>query len=212
MIQKIKTVKLTEKELTNLISESVKKIISEQNFYTDDLIEYARLVPEQTGLNVVIYVDDGGAYKRNGHPLWLFMQNNYNNDNDVVPVVISKKPYIIGNENTLNISQRDLTDVLMFAKINSKLLNDFANDKIGHLEFYQQCRKGIKLPSYVTEMATLKPKDSNLPTTIWIDEGTSPQHGPRVKFQVSNEQHTTREFASMTISKEPIVFNLPKKM
>ena len=63
----------------------------------------------------------------------------------------------------------------------------------------------------LNEMATLYPKVSGLPTILWIDEGTNPQHGMRIKFKASDEQTNTRQFTSMSISQNPQIFNLPKK-
>lgn len=207
----MKTIKINEEELKKIIKEETKKVLKEQIFYTDELIEYAKLIPEKTGLPVTIYVDDGGAYKRNKHSLWVFMQNDYNNKAKVIPITVSYNPQILVPENQINIPLNYVNEVLMFIKNNVKLLKDFADEKVSHLDFYDSYKKGIRLPAYVTEMSTLRSKDSGLPVTIWIDEGSSPQHDPRIKFQASNEQKITREFSSMSISPIPKVFNLPEK-
>lgn len=108
--------------------------------YTDELIEYAKLTPEQTGLPVTIYVDDGGAYIRNKHQLWVLIQNNYNNKSDVFPIIIEyKKEQIEYKE--IKISKNDLNNILKFITNNKNLLIDLANDKISHINFYNKIVK-----------------------------------------------------------------------
>lgn len=43
-----------------------------------------------------------------------------------------------------------------------------------------------------------------------VDEGTSPQHMLRIKFQASKEQKYTRDFSTMTVEDSPRIFNFPK--
>ena len=50
-----------------------------------------------------------------------------------------------------------------------------------------------------------------MPIILWIDEGTNPQHGMRIKFKASNEQMNTRRFTSMSISQNPQIFNPPQR-
>ena len=55
------------------------------------MIEYTRMWPEITGLKVDLYIDDGGAHIRNGHPVWVYVVNNYNGDtDDVIKVPMTK--------------------------------------------------------------------------------------------------------------------------
>lgn len=66
--------------------------------------------------------------------------------------------------------------------------------------------------SLLNEFATLRVKDSGLPTNLWLDEGGTYQgHAPRLKFQASREQRTTREYSTMTLEAEPRIENLPQR-
>lgn len=205
--------KITEDELQEIILDT----INESGLLADDeLMEYARLRKNNTGLNMDIFVDDGGAYKRYGHPLWVYVRNGYSNTDTVFPIIVSKKPSLPQNfsQKKLNIKKIDLKAVLIFISQNAALLKMFANEEIEHEDFYNKCKPVIY--SFATpllnEMATLRPKVSGLPTVIWIDEGTNPKHGPRIKFQASKEQSQTRNFTTMTISQTPEIKYLPKKI
>ena len=205
---------LTEKELKNLLKEVTKKLISETSAQLeDDLIEYARLGKKYTGLNVEVYVDDGGAYMRHEHPLWIYVRDGYTNYDPVFHIEVSENPTAPSNT---NIHDSDLKAVLRFITQNVDLLKAFANDKISHMHFYRSCRpvgnknNTLHLES-INEMATLKRRDSGLPTDLWIDEGSDPKHGPRIKFQASKEQVTTNQYSTMTISQEPVIMFPPKK-
>ena len=176
----------------------------------DELMEYARLWPIKTGIMLDIFVDDGKAYKRWGHPLWVYVRNGYGGENNFFHVNVSDRPTAPNIK--YNINKLDLEAVLHFIRINAKLLDDFANERIEHAEFYSLCKPVIcpRSNAKMNEMSTLRPQVSGLPTVLWIDEGTNPQHGPRIKFQASKEQMTTRSFSSMSISQNPQIYNLPK--
>ena len=211
---KKRIIKLTEEDIKNITVKCINEVFNQMN---DDLIEYCRLRPSDTGLNVEIFLDDGGAYKRNGHPLWVYMQNNYNDISDVIPIELdSVNQVMLGIPKNIGINTNDYQNVLKYIKQNKELIEQLANWQIGHLDYINLHKKIQNSEDGKTmvlnEMATLRPCDSNLPTTLWIDEGSSPQHGPRIKFQASNEQRTTREFTSMSISGNPQIFNLPRNI
>lgn len=203
---------LTESEAKVITEEEEQNVTTNGLINEDELMEYARLDRDYTGITTDIYVDDGGAYKRYEHPLWVYVQNGYSEDSPYFPVVVSEKPELPSTK--LNISSSDAEAILTFISINAKLLTDFANENIEHEAFYNSIKPVIYNDSeygLVNEMATLRPKVSGLPTVLWIDEGTSPKHGARIKFKASNEQTTTLDFSTMTISQNPEIYNLPKK-
>ena len=211
-----KIIKLTESELENIIEKATLDSLNESGLFRDDeLMEYARLRKNNTGLDMDIFVDDGGAYKRYEHPLWIYVRNGYSNTDPVFPIVVSKHPSLPRNisQKKLNIKNIDLKAVLIFVSQNASLLKMFADEEIEHEEFYNKCKPVIYSfsSSSLDEMATLRPKVSGLPTVIWIDEGTDPKHGPRIKFQASKEQSQTRNFTTMTISQNPEIIHPPKK-
>lgn len=151
----------------------------------DELMEYARLRKNNTGLDVDIFVDDGGAYKRYGHPLWVYVRNGYSNNDPVFPIVVSKRPSKPLKK--LNIRKIDLRAVLLFISQNASLLEMFANEEIEHEEFYKKCKPIIySFNSSLDEMATLRPKVSGLPTVIWIDDGSNTDQELNSKHQKNN--------------------------
>ena len=104
----------------------------------DELMEYARLGKEFTGLNVEIFVDDGGAYKRYGHQLWVYVRNGYTNSDPFFHIDVSSEP--VAPHIEYNIDAADLDSVLIFISQNVDLLKAFADDMIEHNEFYRRCK------------------------------------------------------------------------
>lgn len=214
-------VKINEKQLKEIVSGTVKEMLSEgvgdRGYVEDDLIAYARLGINKTGLPVEIYVDDGTASKMFGHDIFVYVRDGYSNYDDVVPVVLDENPYIYELYDAYyggfkNISQSEVRRVFDYISMNYNLLLNFANRNVKHLDFYKLLKRPISVYSKnINELATLYSEDSGLPVDLWIDEGTSPQHGPRIKFRASSEQKTTRQFSTMTISEFPEIFNFPKK-
>lgn len=212
-----KVIRLTEDELHKIVKNATMRVLRENDLLRDatsigdELMEYARLDKEDTGLDFDVFVDDGGAYKRNGHNLWVYIRNGYTDSDPFFHIDVSSTPS--APHINYNISKMELEAVLIFISQNAELLKSFADEKIEHLDFYKLCKPVIQLRQEVSlnEMATLHPKVSGLPTILWIDEGTSPQHGMRIKFKASKEQTNTRQFTSMSISQNPQIFNPPKR-
>ena len=114
-----------------------------------------------------------------------------------------------------NISYNDIFAIQDFIVANLSNLIALANENVSQQMFVNQ----LRIPSYVvaesrellSEMATLRMKDSNLPMDVWLDEGaTYIGHAPRLKFRASNDQRTTREFSSMLLTNPPIIENFPE--
>ena len=208
-----KVIKITKSELINIIQDVVDNYyepIKYKNIeFQDDLIEYNLLQPNETGLKVNIWIDSGGAYQMNNHPILCFFVDDYdvNNLTDVIPIDMESldKSVMFIPEN-LNIKNEDYLNIIKYLKLNQKIITEVAEQKITLLEFYQQ----DKALNMLNEMPILDPKISYLPTTLWLDNGTHPQHGPRIKFKANNEQKNSKDFSTMTISDEPIIYHLPK--
>lgn len=213
-----KIIQLSEKELHNIVKESVNIILKEhyQMDSLDELMEYMWLKPRFTNLNVDIFVDDGGSYLRHEHQLLLFVRNGYNNHiNEFIPFAVSPNPMVLDDDMDFNISYDDIFNVQDFIIANLNILQDLANRVISQPMFVNS----IRVPSYVitesrnllVEMATLRKEDSNLPMDIWLDEAATFQgHAHRLKFRASNEQRTTREFSSMLLTNPPTIENMPE--
>ena len=216
-----KIIRLTEDELHKIVKNATMRVINENDLLRDaismgdELMEYARLWKKHTGLDIDIFVDDSGAYKRYGHQLWVYVRNGYTDSDPFFHINVSSKPS--APHINYKISKTELEALLIFISQNAELLKSFADGKIEHLAFYELCKPVIcdiyqrHQEVSLNEMATLYPKVSGLPTILWIDEGTNPQHGMRIKFKASNEQMNTRQFTSISISQNPQIFNHPQR-
>lgn len=108
----------------------------------DEIMEYLRLEPKRSGLNVVLYVDDGNAYKRHGHQLLLFIRNGYSDtEQEYIPMSISSKPYVLDDDMEFRVSYDDIFDVMDFIQSNVTLLTELGNGKIDAELFIQSIRK-----------------------------------------------------------------------
>lgn len=115
----------------------------EKKVMTDKLFEYHRVRSSDTGLNVDIFIDDGEAYKRNGHPLWVCMQNCYNDISDVIPIEVGVSCQVVSTPPNLGISLTDYQRVLRYVSQNRELIIQLADGIIGHLEYEErQCPIG----------------------------------------------------------------------
>ena len=100
----------------------------------DELIEFLWLRPTRTGLNVDIFVDDGGSYIRNNHPLLLFARNGYDKSvSEFIPITISDEPDILQPKTSIN--DCDVESIKSFIVRNLEALKNLANRKISHEEF-----------------------------------------------------------------------------
>lgn len=213
-----KVIKLTEETLRECVKESVKKILTE-NYKMDsedELMEYMWLRPNETNLNVDVFVDDGGSYIRHGHKLLLFVRNGYNTKvNEFIPFSISNNPTILDDDIVFNISYDDIFSVQSFILTNLKLLQQLADREITQTLFGDLIKPAVSAvcesKELLSEMATLRKEESCLPMDIWLDEGGTFQgHAPRLKFRASQEQRTTREFSSMLLMNPPKIENMPR--
>lgn len=203
--------KNTLKKKIDIIVEDVIRRYTRNLPCDDEMIEYARMWPEITGLNVDLYIDDGGAHIRNGHPIWVYVVNNYNGDtDDVIKVPVDN---IIQNQDLrLKISQDDFVRALNWIKKNKNAIKNFANGVIKRDELYKQLGyvPRRKNNSMINEMSVLTVDETDLPTEIWVDEGSKPKHGPRIKFKADSSQKISKNFSTMTISDNPAVLHLPE--
>ena len=104
----------------------------------DELMEYARLSKRHTGLDIDIFVDDGGAYKRYHHPLWVYVRNGHTDSDPIFHIEVSSTLCAPGI--TYNLKEIDLNAVLVFISQNAALLQMFADEEIDHEEFYSLCK------------------------------------------------------------------------
>lgn len=199
-----------KKKIDNIVEDVIRRY--KRNLPGDDeMIEYTRMWPEITGLKVDLYIDDGGAHIRNGHPVWVYVVNNYNGDtDDVIKVPIDEITQ--NHELELKISQKDFIDALSWIKRNRNVIKDYSNGTINRNELYKKLGyvPRSKKNGMINEMSVLTIEETDLPTEIWVDEGSKPKHGPRIKFKADYSQKVSKNFSTMTISDEPVVLHLPE--
>lgn len=213
-----KKIRITEEQFSQYIKEMTnwRGYDNFEEYQKEDdmeLYEFLKVNTKRSGVSVDLWVDDGGSYVRHEHPLWLYVRNGYSYDDNFIPISICGNPQIMANNIKLKISYSILLQIKQFIRLNKKLIIALATKKINNIYFLDNV-KSIKRTAneeLINEMATLDPSLTGLPTEIWVDEGTSPQHAPRIKFKASSDQHITKEYTSMSIEDEPKVFNYPKK-
>lgn len=178
-----------------------------------EMMEYLKVWPDDSGIPVELWVDDGGSYIRHNHPLWLYFRNGKTNKDKFIPVSIKDNPQIMVNNPKLNIDKTTFIKIITFIRRNKKNIIKLAKGQILNTDFLNNIKpvntnlnEGI-----VNEIATINPQLTGLRVPIWVDECTSPQHMLRIKFQASKDQKYTRDFSSITVEDKPRIFNLPKK-
>ena len=107
---------ISNSKLISIIQEAIRKTFLPLNEYRldslDELMEYMWLKPKETGLNVDIFVDDGGSYRLHRHKLILFVRNGYNKtDEDFIPISIERKPKIMKRKSLIKLLPNDLSEV-----------------------------------------------------------------------------------------------------
>jgi len=181
--------------------------------YKDDMVEYSILRPYYTGLKMDIFVDSGAAYLRNHHEPILFVRDGYAGEISFVPVILSNSPYIPESYSFNSINRDDIESVFKFIVANLNGLMELANDDSSITKFTNSIQK---VPSMVAEtiveMGQVKTEETGLPISVWLDEGSNPQHALRIKFFASNEQRQRNRFSEMSVEQNPQLFNLPKKV
>ena len=102
----------------------------------DELVEYMWLKPNITNLNVDIFVDDGGSYKRHNHILLLFARNGYDKSvSEFMPFAISNNPIIMDENIEYKITYNDIFAIQDFIQANITNLIKFATQTIDHNQF-----------------------------------------------------------------------------
>lgn len=143
---------MKNKPINDIAQESylnMRQGISHMESYTltnpDELIGYMWLRPYETLLKYDIFVDDGGSYIRENHPLLIFVRNGIGRECGVfIPISVSNDPKILDTHMVIDISVEDLYEIKQFIIDNQKILFEFSNGKIMPDDFVGNLRHSIE--------------------------------------------------------------------
>ena len=125
------------KDLNNKVQKLLEKYYIEDN--KEQLYEFADLVPEDTGLTVVVWID-GPRKMKHGKRI-KFQNNNSNrlNGGEIIPMTITDDPQIPKSVTTkLKISNKDLNKIKSWIKLNKEVLLDYSNGLITTKQLYNK--------------------------------------------------------------------------
>lgn len=173
------------KNVLEAITEVLSKDIVTETRITvdsDKLMEYLWLRPSDTGLNVDVFVDDGGSYRRDGHRLILIARNGYSESVDeFLYFSIERFPQLLNREISINILPDDVWGIAMFIQNNLKTLQELADSKIDHRDFINSLKGGgrnayhgkydIAETDDISEYMWLKPERTGLNVDVFVDDG-----------------------------------------
>lgn len=177
------------------------------SFERDELWDFTRFTPKQTGLKYDIFLDSNKAYESYRHSMWLYVDCG---EGVKYPITISKEPII---EKFVPKNQYHLNEVVSFIKDNYELIENYANRKTAY-EFVLACisksKDLINESSVNIYKSIINGKETGLSTDIWVDENQTYQgHAPRIKFRHNRKTRISRNFPSMEILNPDRIHNLP---
>ena len=92
-----------------------------------------------------IYIDDGGTWLNLGNKKTLLFQADKNFDRDwdnIIAMTIEHNPIILGKPTRMELSREELAKLKTFVTENQKEFIKLADDKICHLEFFENIGLG----------------------------------------------------------------------
>ena len=171
--------------------------------------EFTSIYPDDTGLEVKLMLDDCNAAGQSGHPVVVFMQNSYDQEDFDAKLPLSADADARNIFNMrVNIRHRDYVGVRLWVMRHWKLLGRLSRMEIDmfgfkrELEDYRYDNTDDSLnesldESALFEMAILKGNITGLDYDIWIDNDQTWResgHSPRLKVQDSNRSSNTRQW------------------
>lgn len=131
------------KKLDNKIKELTQEQLEEEYIEANKqpLYEFADLVPEDTNLCCVIWVD---GPRNISHAKRIKFQNNTANKlngGELIPITISDNPQIPDSvKSKLKINNQELTKIKQWIILNKQILLNYADGKITTKQLYQQLK------------------------------------------------------------------------
>lgn len=178
--------------------------------HEDDLMFFDRIKSSLSGMETPIYADGSMSYIAYDHPLWLYAEDK---NGKLVPFSVSRIPQLLVNRETypFDFSVDEINDIKSFIIKNYRALYEYSKMKIDR-HFFRDCLDRCNICGHLllTEMPVIRPSQTGLNMNIWVDGERKMQHGPRIKFNPSDDNNI-RTWATCTISDTPKIKNLPKK-
>lgn len=174
--------------------------ICDGKYYFDEQEErffFYPLSTNDTGLMTTLYIDESFAFERFNHPVWLYINNTYNqSERKFIPMLLDTLR--IADNYQLNLFENDYLEIQSFVYQFKKLLILLANEKIkikdfltavqdwkssnslnqiyenlnfnfGLLDTIDKISNGSINNNILLEMATLEPEETGLPMKLWVD-------------------------------------------
>ncbi len=238
---------MEEKDLTylknNVLTETEyvpewRKKMTSPDYYAVRKHEYSLffwITSDESGFKMDILVDTDNISKYNNHPLWIYFFNGYDKNNSkVIPVVVSKNPYMPYPVN-LKITQQEYNEFIDFIKTCRTGLKMVANKKIDIIDllntyYFSKFSKNYHINEgnvYIdnqiyalNEMPTYSQDVTGLPFEIWIDTTKSfmnsgHSNSYRLKFQYPENNKDFNTWPTMLIPSKEIRNNkkqIPSKI
>ena len=92
--------------------------------------------PEETGLPVIIWIDEDYAFERYNHPLWIYFVNGYDEESRLAPIVVCEEPYL-PYDTSLKITNEDFEILKTFVRTFRKELQAVAEREM-EIEDFQK--------------------------------------------------------------------------
>lgn len=156
------------------------------------------------GTGMRIQLDNTHGYLKEGHPLWVWVENGYLKESYIVPMTVGYLPELVFDV-PLDITIPDFVRLRMFISENQKLIKDIADEKFDYskMDFRVRCLLKESILR-LDEMPNYKPFQTGVPHDIWIDKGKTylkGGHGPRVK--VFSRKNPNLAVSFSTVDLEP---------
>lgn len=137
-----------------------------QNYQPDnDELMFFCEVPKQLidNINIQVLLDENEMYKRDGHPLWLYVQNG-KNSNEYIALNIENEPKIANGIKNINLTNHEIGAIYNFILYNKSIIKNIADKKIRSYKIFRellsQDLQMAESKTAINEMAVIGKEDT----------------------------------------------------
>ena len=132
-----RVVQLKEKDIRNIIKESVNKILC-HNIGKENLFEMANIYPEDTGLKCIVWVQSASPTNHGRHntPRVKVQINN-----DMIPISIEDTPKILANGGNELIDIKLFNQITMWIRLNKDVLQRYYTTPMSTKDFLNSIQR-----------------------------------------------------------------------